>query len=81
MNHDASDRERRLTIAQCEHLRRLYLAFEQAQRELNDFATYLLSEHGIQDPAQWQLSADMARLVRLDAAGDPGQACQPPGTG
>ena len=58
--------ERLLTPAQSQHLKRLYLAFEQAQKELNDFASYLLAEHGVEDPEQWQLSRDLERLVPVE---------------
>ena len=58
--------ERLLTAAQSRHLKRLYMAFEQAQKELNDFASYLLAEHGIEDPEQWQLSRDLEKLVPIE---------------
>jgi len=61
-----SPHERLFTPAQCAHIAKLYSAFEQAQRQLNDFAAYLMSEHGINDPAQWQLSADLTRFVRVE---------------
>lgn len=57
--------ERLFTPAQCAHIAKLYSAFEQAQRQLNDFAVYLMTEHGIDDPAHWQLSADLTRFVRV----------------
>jgi len=61
---------RELSPAQTAHLRRLYAAFEQAERELNDFAAYLLAEHGIEDAEAWQLSRDLTRLVRADGPGN-----------
>ena len=61
---------RQLTPAQAAHLRRLWAAFEQAERELNDFAAYLLAEHKVEDPEAWQLSRDLTRLVRADRPGD-----------
>jgi len=63
--------ERPLTEAQTAHLRRLYAVFEQAQRELNDFATYLMAEHGIADGAEWQLARDLTRFVRVPPSGEP----------
>jgi hypothetical protein len=63
--------ERRLTPAQCEHLRQLYLAFEQAQTQLNDFVTYLMVEHGLANADGWQLTADFTRFVRAPAQADP----------
>jgi len=57
--------ERVLTPAQADHIGRLYMAFQQAQRELNDFAAYLMAEHGIENPDEWQLSRDMTRFVRV----------------
>ncbi len=58
--------DRALTPAQAERVRRLYAAFEQAERELNDFASYLMAEHGIDDPHAWQLSRDLTRSVPAD---------------
>lgn len=69
--------ERPLTEAQTTHLRRLYAAFEQAQRELNDFATYLMAEHGIGDAAEWQLSRDLTRFVRVRAPEEPPSGAPP----
>jgi len=63
--------ERVLTAAQADHIRRLYATFEQAQKELNDFTSYLFAEHGIDDPEQWQFSRDMARLVRAKGNAEP----------
>ena len=54
---------RQLTAAQSEHLRRLYLAFEQAQTHLNDFVTYLMAEHGVTSAEGWQLAPDLDRFV------------------
>jgi len=59
--------ERELTPAQSEHLRRLYLAFEQAQTHLNDFVTYLMAEHGVTSAEGWQLAPDLARFVLAPA--------------
>ena len=67
---DSPPEERLLTEAQREHLRRLYSSFEQAQRALNDFTSYLLTEHGIERPEEWQLAADLGRFVRVEAGSE-----------
>ena len=60
---------RDLTPAQSDHIRRLYATFEQAQRELNDFASYLMAEHGIGNPEEWQLSRDLTRFEKMKQPG------------
>jgi hypothetical protein len=64
MSPDTAPDERRLTPAQAEHLQRLYAVFEQAQKQLNDFAAYLLREHGIEAEPGWVLAPDLTRFVR-----------------
>jgi len=61
-----NDDERALSPAQQAHLQRLYTTFEQAQRQLNDFVTYLMAEHGLENPDQWQLSADLTCFKRVE---------------
>lgn len=67
MTPDATE-ERALTEAQADHLRRLYLAFEQAQTQLNDFVTYLMAEHDLAGSDGWQLTPDLTRFVRVAKA-------------
>ncbi len=62
--------ERVLTPVQGEHLRKLYLAFEQAQTQLNDFVTYLMAEHGLTNAEGWQLTSDFTRFIRTAPAED-----------
>ncbi|NSW56172.1 MAG: hypothetical protein HPY44_09165 [Armatimonadetes bacterium] len=62
-----NESERVLTPAQQAHLQRLYAGFEQAQRQLNDFVTYLMAEHELENPDQWQLSADLTRFKKMGA--------------
>ena len=57
------DAERVLTPVQCEHLRKLYLAFEQAQTQLNDFVTYLMAEHDLTNAEGWELTRDFTRFI------------------
>ena len=59
-------RERPLSPAQQKHLQQLYASFEQAQRQLNDFVSYLMSEHELDSPDQWQLSADLTCFKRVE---------------
>jgi hypothetical protein len=69
MTNDSLGKERELSPAQAEHLRRLYLTFEQAQKQLNDFVQYLLDEHELEQQDGWQLAPDLARFVRGKAEG------------
>jgi hypothetical protein len=64
MTSEAPREERQLTKAQTDHLQRLYAAFEQSQRHLNDFVTYLLAEHGLEQADEWQLTPDLTKFVR-----------------
>lgn len=66
-----NETERILSPAQQAHLQRLYIAFEQAQRQLNDFVTYLMAEHELENPDQWQLSADLTSFKKADTPSAP----------